>query len=82
MESESSIKYSVNPVGKKEVKFWRTMRPVVVEKTDEKEPVWFCPHSAISEGKTKLVIDYNKCDGCLICVRECHSGAIKEEPSE
>jgi len=79
MQSESTIKYAVKPREEQKVKFWRSFKPVVTGKTDEKEPIWFCPHDAISEGAAKLVIDYKKCDGCLICVRECHSGVIKEE---
>ncbi|MBI2583277.1 MAG: 4Fe-4S binding protein [Candidatus Aenigmarchaeota archaeon] len=79
MKSEKEIKYNVQPAEMPEIKFWRTFRPVAMEKSEDKEPVWFCPHNAISQGEKKLVIDYSKCDGCLICVRECHSGAIKEE---
>ena len=81
MKSGSAIKYSVQPIEKPEIKFWRTFKPVVVGKGVEKEPVWFCPHSAISAEpeKERLVINYDKCDGCLLCVRESHTGAIKEE---
>ncbi|MCX6815552.1 MAG: 4Fe-4S binding protein [Candidatus Aenigmarchaeota archaeon] len=40
----------------------------------------FCPHNAISKNdKGRPVIDYNLCTGCLICLRECPTGAIFEE---
>lgn len=79
IKSEIEIKQSIEMQEKLAVRFWRAFRPVVVAKSDDKEPIWFCPQNAISIGQNKLVIDYNKCDGCLICVRECHSGCIKEE---
>lgn len=40
----------------------------------------FCPHNAISVGRGGYpVIDYNLCNGCLICLRECPAFAIVEE---
>jgi len=79
VKPENEIKQSLETKEVQPVKFWRIFRPVVVAKSEDKEPIWFCPHNAISAGPNKLVIDYSKCDGCLICVRECHSGCIKEE---
>ena len=43
--------------------------------------------AALATGKITLLdkrmkIDYNLCDGCLVCVRECHTGAIKEMKEE
>lgn len=82
MQEETAIKYSVAPKAEGQAGFWRAFRPVVIGSTQEEGPVRFCPHNAISHGKTRLVIDYSRCDGCLICVRESHSGAIKEEREE
>ena len=60
-------------------KFRRVFKPVVDAKVEAcAEAVKFCPHGAITLADNKLKIDYNLCDGCLICVRECHTGAIKE----
>ncbi len=40
----------------------------------------FCPHNAINKNKNGFpVIDYNRCTGCLICLRECPVFAISEE---
>lgn len=40
----------------------------------------FCPKNAITANKSGFpVIDYNICDGCLICLRECPVAAISEE---
>ncbi|MBI5061794.1 MAG: 4Fe-4S binding protein [Candidatus Aenigmarchaeota archaeon] len=63
-------------------KFRRIFKPIVDAKAEQcPEVVAFCPHGAISmDGKLK--IDYNLCDGCLICLRECHTGAIKEVKEE
>jgi 2-oxoacid:acceptor oxidoreductase delta subunit (pyruvate/2-ketoisovalerate family) len=42
--------------------------------------ILFCPHNAISRNKNGFpVIDYNRCTGCLICLRECPVFAIAEE---
>ena len=63
-------------------KFRRKFRPVVDGKAEQcLEVVALCPHGAISSDG-KLKIDYNLCDGCLICLRECHTGAIKEAREE
>ena len=40
----------------------------------------YCPHNAITKNdKGRPVIDYNLCTGCMICLRECPTGAIFEE---
>ena len=42
--------------------------------------VVFCPRNAISiNQKSSPVINYDLCDGCLICLRECPTSAIIEE---
>ena len=82
MKAESEIKPKLEARPKQELKFWRVVRPVVDPKIPaEKECALVCPHNAIdwNEADKKIKIDYSKCDGCLICLRECHSGAIKEE---
>ncbi len=64
-------------------KFRRLFKPVVDAKTEPCiEVAAFCPHGAISVHDKKLKIDYNLCDGCLLCLRECHTGAIKETREE
>ena len=63
-------------------KFWRNLRPIVDTKIEaNRQCAVFCPRNAIiwMEAEKKLKINYDFCDGCLICLRECHSGAIKEE---
>ena len=81
MKSEIEINAKLEPAKPADVLFWRAVRPVVDPKIEaEKSCADFCPHGAIdfNEQDKKIKIDYNKCDGCLICLRECHSGAIKE----
>jgi pyruvate ferredoxin oxidoreductase gamma subunit len=63
---------------------WRTLRPVP-EPERCKRCWWvcsaFCPDSAISvtaEGTPE--IDYEHCKGCLICVAQCPSHAIRTVP--
>ncbi len=42
--------------------------------------VAFCPRNAIAiDAKGLPSIDFNLCDGCLICLRECPCEAISEE---
>ena len=42
--------------------------------------VVFCPTGAIKiDAKGFPTIDYNLCNGCLICLRECPTFAISEE---
>jgi 2-oxoacid:acceptor oxidoreductase delta subunit (pyruvate/2-ketoisovalerate family) len=82
MKTESEIKSSLEAPAKPGIRFWRIMRPVVDPKVPaEKTCALVCPHNAIAwlEAEKKIKIDYNLCDGCLVCLRECHSGAIKEE---
>ncbi len=63
---------------------WRTLRPVVdLERC--KHCWWvcsaFCPDSAIrvtAEGAPE--IDYDHCKGCMICVAQCPSHAIRAVP--
>ena len=80
MKSESEIKYQLTPKTK-EKKIQRPFKPIVDQKkcTLCKLCVFYCPRSAVSLDQKKIKIDYNECDGCLICLRECEPGAIKEE---
>jgi len=81
MKSDSEIKFEKKE--KAPHKFRRIFKPVVDSKMEPcPEVVAFCPHGAISLLDKKMKIDYNLCDGCLICVRECHTGAIKESKEE
>lgn len=65
----SSLKYKTGS--------WRTMKPVLTpENCIFCNTCWqFCPDSAIepADPKTKkpIVIDYDYCKGCGICVQEC-----------
>lgn len=86
MKSESDIKFKLEPRPLQKPEFFRTHRPVVDQKIVKAQPAEdlirvakVCPHGAIEGGEALLKIDYTKCDGCLICLRECHFGAIKEE---
>jgi len=82
MKTENEIKAKLEIVKPQEVEFWRSVRPVVDTKIESDQScAQFCPHNAImwNPSDKKIKIDYEKCDGCLICLRECHSGAIKEE---
>lgn len=45
--------------------------------------VVFCPRNAISINQKGFpAINYDTCDGCLICLRECPAAAIAEERNE
>ncbi len=63
---------------------WRTLRPVV--DYDRCHHCWwvcseFCPESAIKvRADQSPEIDYDHCKGCLICVAQCPSHAIRGEP--
>lgn len=60
----------------------RVFRPVIDLKTCEKnyDCVVFCPRNAISINAQKNpTIQYDSCDGCLICLRVCPAAAIREE---
>lgn len=83
MKSDSEIKSKQEVKEKMPHKFRRVFKPVVDNKAEQcLEVVAFCPHAAISVVDKKLKIDYSLCDGCLICVRECHTAAIKEVKEE
>ncbi|HLC76782.1 MAG TPA: 4Fe-4S binding protein [archaeon] len=60
----------------------RVLKPKIDLKKCQKNfnCVVFCPTNAISVGKNGFpVIDYDLCNGCLICLRECPAFAISEE---
>lgn len=63
---------------------WRTQRPVI--DYDSCHQCWwvcssFCPDSAITIGSDGFpVIDYDHCKGCMICVAQCPSHAIRTIP--
>jgi len=80
MKSESEIKPKLEAKKAEAAGFWRAVRPVVDPKIPaDRSCAMFCPHGAIAwTPDQKIKIDYSRCDGCLICLRECHSGAIKE----
>jgi 2-oxoacid:acceptor oxidoreductase delta subunit (pyruvate/2-ketoisovalerate family) len=81
MKTENEIKPKLEAQPAAELQFWRAVRPIVDQKIPaDKSCAQFCPHGAITwTPDNKIKIDYSRCDGCLICLRECHSGAIKEE---
>ena len=86
MKTEKEIKYKLEPKPGQKAEFFRVHKPVVDQKVVKTQPIEelvrvarVCPHGAIEGGDKVLKIDYDKCDGCLICLRECHFGAIKEE---
>jgi pyruvate ferredoxin oxidoreductase gamma subunit len=63
---------------------WRTMRPVI-DRDRCRRCVWvcgeFCPDNAIvvdAEGFPS--VDYDHCKGCLICVAQCPTHAIRAVP--
>lgn len=63
---------------------WRTLRPVVNEAACHR-CVWICgtlcPDNAITVGPSGYpVIDLGHCKGCMICVAECPSHAIRAVP--
>ena len=82
MKTESEIKFVLNPQieEKKELR-WKAFRPVLDAKKCEPAciSVKLCPRKAIIIVNDKPKIDYNLCDGCLVCLRECTHGAILEE---
>jgi len=80
MKSEAEIKPKLEARAAIAPEFWRAVRPVVDQKIPaDRSCALFCPHNAIVwTPDQKIKIDYSRCDGCLICLRECHSGAIKE----
>jgi 2-oxoacid:acceptor oxidoreductase delta subunit (pyruvate/2-ketoisovalerate family) len=60
----------------------RSSEPEIHLKSCEKNYncVFFCPKNAVSiNQKGYPVIDYELCDGCLICLRECPFSAIVEK---
>jgi Pyruvate/2-oxoacid:ferredoxin oxidoreductase delta subunit len=86
MKSENEIKYKLEPKPAHKSEFFRVHKPEVDQKVVKTQPIeelvrvaMVCPHGAIEAGDKLLKIDYGLCDGCLICLRECHFGAIKEE---
>ena len=85
-KSEKEIKYKLEPKQIAPPVFFRVHKPVVDQKVVKTQPIEdlvrvsrVCPHGAIEAEEKSLKIDYDKCDGCLVCLRECHFGAIKEE---
>lgn len=81
MKTEKEIRYKLDYKELKEKKLFRVFKPIVEQKkcTLCRRCVVFCPHSAISIIDKRVRFDYSLCDGCLICLRECEPGAIKEE---
>jgi len=81
MKPESEIKIKAEAKELKPLTLTRTWKPVVISRScDDCQPcIDCCPHNAISAIDGKLKIDYNLCDGCLLCLRECETGTIKEE---
>lgn len=60
----------------------RTFKPRIDLKVCQKnyDCVIFCPRNAISINPQGWpVVNYDTCDGCLICLRVCPTAAIKEE---
>lgn len=79
MKSESEIKPKLEAQVAAAPVFWRAVKPVADPKIPaDRACALFCPHGAIAWADGRVKIDYSRCDGCLICLRECHSGAIKE----
>lgn len=59
---------------------WRTMRPVI--EYGRCHHCWWicssaCPHKVINVHENKPEIDYDHCVGCMVCVAQCPSHAIK-----
>ena len=81
MKLESDIKYKVEAKQEEKGMRWKAFRPVLdAKKCDQTCPsITFCPRQAIIVLNSKPKIDYDLCDGCLICLRECTHGAISEE---
>jgi pyruvate ferredoxin oxidoreductase gamma subunit len=83
LQGAAAIRVAANSV---EVRtgLWRTLRPVV--DYDRCHHCWwvcseFCPDSAIHVRADQTPeIDYDHCKGCLICVAQCPSHAIRAEP--
>ena len=85
MKSDKEIKYKLEAKAHEATPFFRVHKPIVDQKVVKNQPVdeltrisKICPHGAIEAGEKLLKIDYAKCDGCLICLRECHFAGIKE----
>ncbi len=80
MKKESEIKMNIEKPEEKNV-IWKAFRPVLDPKKCSPDcvSIAYCPRKAIIVDKDKPKIDYNLCDGCLICLRECTHGAITEE---
>ena len=60
----------------------RVLKPKIDLKKCEKNYncLVFCPHNAIGMNKEGFpAINYDMCNGCLICLRECPTFAIGEE---
>ncbi|MBI4018480.1 MAG: 4Fe-4S binding protein [Candidatus Aenigmarchaeota archaeon] len=88
MKSEGEMKYDEKklPVGgepdKPDVSKWRVFTPKIDLKTCTKDYscVVFCPHNAFDVRKDGYPqINYDRCTGCLVCLRVCPVSAIFEE---
>ncbi len=78
LESEIKAKTEQNPEGK-DVR-WKVFRPVLDAKKCDPTcvSIALCPRAAIEVVNAKPKINYDICDGCLICLRECTHSAITE----
>ncbi|MBI4894881.1 MAG: 4Fe-4S binding protein [Candidatus Aenigmarchaeota archaeon] len=83
MKLESEIKARQEIKEEKDVR-WKVFRPVLNAKKCDSTcvSIALCPRAAIEIVSNKPKINYDLCDGCLICLRECTHSAITEEKSE
>lgn len=85
MINEEEVKFTIPVVQPQQQELpsrLRVLKPKIDLKKCQKNfsCVVFCPTNAISIGKSGFpVIDYDLCNGCLICLRECPAFAIGEE---
>jgi len=81
MKAESEIKSKIEQKDEQKEIRWKAFTPVLDPKKCEPNciSIALCPRQAISVLNNKPKIDYDLCDGCLICLRECPHGAITEE---